>query len=267
MKRIKLNEQKKIMVEMLDYIHKICIENNINYTLVGGSLIGSIRHKGFIPWDDDIDIGLTPGEFEKLINLLKTNKSKYKLLYVDSKNYLYPFAKLVDTSTVLIEKKFLEIDDYGVYIDIFEYNNFPNNKMIGWIHFQKIRLYKILIGRCSLKKNEGNLIKRLVGFLSKKIGMKKLLTKYNKLNHKYNKKGCDYLIINWSAYNFKNEIHKKENFEKYKIVKFENINAMIISNYHEVLETIFGDYMKLPPVEKRVSHHNTDIYWKDTYEK
>lgn len=267
MKKIELNEQKKLMTEMLDYIHKICVKNNINYTLVGGSLIGAIRHKGIIPWDDDIDIGLTNKEFNKLIELLKTNKSKYKLLYIDSKNYLYPFAKLVDTSTVLIEKKILEIDDYGVYVDIFEYNNFPNSKLIGWLHYQKIKFYKILLGRCSLKKNEGNLIKRGIGFIAKKIGIKKLLNKYNKLNRKYNKKNCDYLIINWTAYGLKNEIQKKEYFNKYKIVKFEGIRAMITNNYHEVLNTTFGDYMKLPPVEKRISHHNTDIYWKDTNEK
>mgnify|MGYP004474525941 CR=1 FL=1 len=263
MKKIELDEQKKILVEILDYIHKICIKNNINYSLIGGSLIGAIRHQGIIPWDDDIDIILVHDEYMKLIEVLKNQQSQYKLLYVDSKNYLYPFAKLIDTRTVLKEKKFTDIDDYGVYVDIFEYNNFPNNNILGVIHYKKMMFYKILMGRCSLIKNDGNLLKKAVGIFAKQLGIKKIINKYNKVNWQYNKKNCDRYLSNWPAYGLKKEVQNKEWFNKYKIVKFENIEAMITEDYDNVLKTTFGDYMQLPPEEQRVTHHDTDVYWKE----
>ena len=77
MKKISIKEQQLLLIEMLDYITKICDKNNINYSLIGGSLIGAIRHKGMIPWDDDIDIILMPNEYEKLIDILKKKNDKY----------------------------------------------------------------------------------------------------------------------------------------------------------------------------------------------
>ncbi|MBQ8659839.1 MAG: LicD family protein [Bacilli bacterium] len=263
MKEINLKEHKKILVEMLDYIHNICIDNDIKYSLLGGSLIGAIRHKGIIPWDDDIDIVLEHSEYMKLIDILKKTDSKYKLLDVDSKNYLYPFAKLIDTRTVLFEDGFKSIDDYGVYLDIFEYNNFPNNKILGLIHYKIIMFYRFLIWKYSIEKCNSKGFKRLLTFLLRKINNKVLLKGYNLINRFYNHFKCDNYMSNWIAYGLYKEIQSKSFFKSFKIVKFENIDAMITEDYDGILKTSFGDYMKLPPKEKRILPHKNRIYWKD----
>lgn len=129
MKEINIDNSKKVMIDILTYIDNICRKNNIKYTLVGGSLIGAIRHKGIIPWDDDIDIGLLPGEYEKLIKCLKaSNNEKYKLLDIDTEpTYYYPYAKLIDNRTICKELYLKGIDNYGIFVDIFKYNNIPND--------------------------------------------------------------------------------------------------------------------------------------------
>ena len=99
--------------------------------------------------------------------------------------------------------------------------------------------------------------------LVKHIGITKIIQKYKQLNNKYNSKNTNYLVGNWCAYGINKELQLKKNMDKYKIVKFENIEAMIFENYDEILKTTFGNYMELPPIEKRITHHNTEIYWKD----
>lgn len=270
MKKIEIEEHKKILVEILKYINDICIENDIKYSLTGGSLIGAIRHEGIIPWDDDIDIILTHNEYVKLINVLsKINNKRYKILTHEiNDSYFYPFAKLVDTKTILHEKNIKNIDDYGVYVDIFEYNCFPNNKIISKLHYNKIFFYKYLIGRyATINKSSIKISKKIMHFfidcLVKHIGITKIIQKYKQLNNKYNSKNTNYLVGNWCAYGINKELQLKKNMDKYKIVKFENIEAMIFENYDEILKTTFGNYMELPPIEKRITHHNTEIYWKD----
>ena len=107
MKKIEIDEQKKIMVEILEYFDKVCRENNINYSLIGGSLIGAIRHKGIIPWDDDIDVILTRENYLKIISLLeKENDNRFKILTQNTCNdYSFPFPKLIDKRTYVVEPK------------------------------------------------------------------------------------------------------------------------------------------------------------------
>ena len=115
MKRLTKEEIKKIQLDMLSYIDEICLENNIKYTLVGGSLIGAIRHKGMIPWDDDIDIALTQEEYNKLMSILQNSTNSYVLLNHDiNSKFYFPFTKIVYNKTLLKEQGF----DYEVRIEL-----------------------------------------------------------------------------------------------------------------------------------------------------
>jgi len=115
-----IEEIQKVDLEILRFFDNVCRENNLTYFLSGGTLLGAIRHKGFIPWDDDVDLVMPRKDFEKLIEILDKSDSNYKLFIPGcSEDYFYTFGKLVDTRTVLDEFDYCPIKGMGLYIDIF----------------------------------------------------------------------------------------------------------------------------------------------------
>ena len=140
-KKITSQEMMQIQIKILEYIIDICDKNNIEYFMIGGSLICTIRHNGFIPWDDDIDIALLREDYNRLLNILsKTQNTQYKVIdKTTQKDYFYPFFKVMDKTTILKEKKFKEIKEYGIYVDVFAIDGLPKeekllNKQIGRAH-------------------------------------------------------------------------------------------------------------------------------------
>lgn len=266
MKKINIYEYKNILIELLEYITNVCDEYNIKYSLIGGSLIGAIRDKGIIPWDDDIDIILMPKEYEKLIKILKKKDSNYLLLQEGDSGYSYPFSKLIDKRTCLIENGQNCIENYGAYLDIFKYRYVSNFKVIRIIQYYFTILLRMLIGNSSQTKNrikeEKNFVKRIRNRIAIIIGNERLVKIYIHLYNKNHKK-TKYILSNWPVYGFKKEIQKSKNMSEYISVDFENIVSMITKNYDKILKTTFGDYMTPPPIEKRVSHHNMVAYWRD----
>ena len=126
MDKLTTAEVKKIELDMLAYIHKVCVENNIRYWVCGGTLIGAIRHNGFIPWDDDIDIDMPRPDFERFKKI--ADSSRYMLLTAENEKYYYASAKLVDNNTVLNENNFEgNIDGLGVFVDIFPLDGLPSD--------------------------------------------------------------------------------------------------------------------------------------------
>ena len=268
MLEIKSKEHKEILIKILKYFDRICRENNIKYSLIGGSLIGAVRDKEIIPWDDDIDVILTQEEYKKLLKVLLNKEGRYKLLCNENnKTFYYPFAKLVDTNTILIEKNVKKIENYGVYIDIFTYNNVPNNRIKRYFYYKKFLILKKLLGISVIDVKENYLIKTIRDKMVAFIGTRRILKVYQKESNKYNKKNTQYLLSNWPAYGYKKEIQLSKNFKNFKNTKFENIDAMITCDFDEILKTTFGDYMTPPPIEKQVSNHNFVAYWKEEAEK
>ena len=269
MKEIERKEQRKILIDILKYFDNICRKNNLNYSLTGGSLIGAIRHKGIIPWDDDIDVVLLSSDYDKLLNILKNEKNDiYEVQYFGcNETYFYPFIKIIDKRTKLIEKDKRDIENYGIYLDVFSFNKVPNNELARKMHYKKILFYKKLINLYSYNqdyiKNEKNFIKRCGSFLCSKIGFRFLNNRYIYNLTKYNKKeNYEFYMSNWPFYGFDKEIFNKECFNKFVDCDFEDMKAMISASYDNILKTLYNDYMKLPPVEKRTTTHNIDVYWK-----
>ena len=151
MEEISVEIMKSIELEILKYLKKICKDNNIRYFISSGTLLGAIKYKGFIPWDDDIDVSLVRDEYEQLIKCIeKDNDSRYKILtYKNTKDYYYPYAKLVDTKTK-VEDNAKEIKELGVFIDIFplDYYNDDYDKI-----FHKSRFARNLCSRRMRIKN------------------------------------------------------------------------------------------------------------------
>lgn len=268
MKKIEIKEQKKIMLNILKYFDEICRKNNIKYSLIGGSLIGAVRNHGIIPWDDDIDVILDKSNYEKIKNILLNNSNnQYKLLcneYQD--DYHNANLKLVDLRTIAIEDLFKKMPtDYGIFIDIFCYNNAPDDEKERIKHIKKIKFYNKLLVEKKLYFRQMGLfrtIKRIVLNTISKIFYKRIEKIVSKENNKYNNFNTKYVVSNWPIYHIENEVQKKEDILEYQEIKFEDMTAMIFKNYDSILKTTFGDYMKLPPIEKRTKH-GIKAYWRE----
>lgn len=271
MKEIKQDEQKKILVEMLKYIDEICRKNNINYYLLGGTLIGAIRHKGFIPWDDDIDICVPYKEYRKLIGILKKD-NKYNVLNpYDNENYYYFFTKITDKRTVLIEDNFKKIDNMGIFLDIFPIFHLPdseeelnkiNNKMKK---FEKTYFRFYGFQKYFYDKNKFRSFIKAIIFFPQFI-IKKKYKNYKKqlldLIEECDKVQTNYIgnIISPSSII---NTHRKEIYQDKIEVEFESLKVFAPVGYDEHLKKIFGDYMKLPPENQRVTEHHFKVYWKE----
>ena len=131
MKKITIEEAKKIELDILSYIDDFCQKNNIEYFINYGTLIGAVRHKGFIPWDDDIDISMTRENYDKFIEYYKNDKSKYKLLALETnKHYFNNFAKIVDSTTRIDNTRIYKSYPSGIFIDIFPMDSFSDKKIV-----------------------------------------------------------------------------------------------------------------------------------------
>ena len=264
-------EQKQIMLDMLKYIDEICRKNNIKYSLIGGSLIGAIRHKGFVPWDDDIDIILLREDYEKLKEILMKVDGKYQLLKYGQGGERFGFMKLIDTRTRLVESTHPDFGkNYGIFIDIFGYFPTPNDYKLRLRHYKKIKLLRALILRRKLDFKNYSLIQNfrwiVKNIVSSLLGYKRIKRMFEKVVNKYKNEDADYLVNNWPTYGFEREIELKKNTEEYIDAEFEGLKAMIFKNYDEVLKNNFGDYMQLPPESERVPGHSMTMWWRESNE-
>lgn len=129
MKKLTLDEVKKIQLEILAYIDSFCKKNNISYFINYGTLLGAVRHKGFIPWDDDIDISMDREHYNMFIEKFNQDSSKYKILSLDTdKTYFNNFIKVVDTTTKIVDNRNYKTFSCGVFVDIFPMDKFNDKK-------------------------------------------------------------------------------------------------------------------------------------------
>lgn len=269
LKEITLEEQKGLLVDLLTEIDRICGENQINYTLGGGTLLGAIRHKGFIPWDDDIDVFMLRQEYDRFLEVYPKANGKYRLLDIDSDvGYNYTFAKLINNDTLLIENIDGEAP-LGVYVDIFPIDNCPNDYADAVKFMNSFRLLRWASNAKVIRINGNRVIWKnaVLAFgkviiapfsqrrIAKRISMKG--QKYNGIDTKY----VGELMIN--PYK-EREIWEKEWFNSFVLVEFEKKLFKAVKEYNLLLKKTYGDYMQLPPVEKRVSHHDYHCYWKES---
>ena len=266
-KEINLEKIKKSEIDILKYIEKICKENNIKYSLMDGSLLGAVRHNGFIPWDDDIDIMLLREDYDKLKRVILNDSNNSRYLYMSNDlydDYLYPYAKLIDTETSAKETGIKAPKNYGIFVDIFPIDKIPIDSREKNRFLKKVKiLYKLYKFRIFDKQISNNkiklIIKKLIAIPLKLVSVKKIVNKLEKISIKYNDENIDnYAIV--CQYNTVNKkiTYPKNFFENVHYTKFENIQALIIDKYDEYLKNIFENYMMLPSIENRKSNHNWD---------
>lgn len=268
---VPLNEMKKIELEGLIYFRNFCKRYDLKYFLAYGTLLGAVRHKGFIPWDDDIDVWMLREDFDKLMLLSeKINNDSWELQSIyNNKGYYFSIAKLCNKKTLRIPSEFLSGILFGVYIDIFILDNCPYVDKIDYESQQKvieisdnmlldkIKEYSSWTHANGSYINDENKAAAICNFINAEAKYgdfnKLLLERDNLLRALKNKRSEFY----WDAdiVGFYNAIYKKEWFEDSVMLKFEGEEFSCPKNYKEILKNIYGNYMQLPPKEKRVSNH------------
>lgn len=265
MKEIGFEELKELQLEILYKIDCFCKKNSIKYFLTAGSLIGAVRHAGYIPWDDDIDIMLLRPDYDRLIHEFNGQVKDLKLMAPELNwEYYAPYANIFDTRTIL-EEDFVShrFEVVGVKIDVFPFDALPKNENKYTIERNFIYfLNKILsIKRSTLPFKKRTVKKRIAtifasllpySFLQRIIRLIATSTSYDTVD--------DVFLRTF-------DINKpmrapKSIFDQVIYTKFEKYFFPIPGKYDDYLKIRFGNYMQLPPMEQRVPHHGFKAYWK-----
>lgn len=260
-----MNKLQNSILNVYKFFLKICLDNNLTFYAIGGTCIGAIRHKGFIPWDDDLDVAMPIDDFIKLRHIMKNETSeKFELIdYIDCNRFTL-FFKIHDVTTTFIEK--IESNDKrkfkGVFIDIFPMVGVPKNKEIANKYISDISYYYNRNYSFSLSLNERvglSKIKYILIYLFKILfGKDFYAKKYDKLLRKYAICEENDILFPWRYPLLGNYcgIFSFSDFKEKIFVNFEDTKIYVPKNYDSYLKKDFGDYMKLPPKEKRVSIHD-----------
>ena len=269
--KISVEDTMGIMLEILKVYDSFCRANNLRYSLLGGTAIGAVRHKGFIPWDDDIDVVMPRCDYELFLKTF--NNPNYSIFNHNHHSYYQPFSKLVDNRTF---GSCIQNDDvYGVFLDIFPADDIDLYKF----HTHKLKLLKSIriLRQYDITKfvSFKNLPKRNCVFLRwLKINLiiifksiRNVFISYDFYYKRYidivnSIKGSDaYLELAFRAN--KECIYSIDSFDKLIDIEFESGRFLIFQEYDRYLRAYFGDYMVLPPKDKRVSMHSYySFYYK-----
>lgn len=275
MKEMTLKEMQNFELDILKDFHEFCVSNNIRYSLDGGTLIGAIRHKGFIPWDDDIDVVLPRPDYEKLCSLYQSEKYRLKCFQNDKNCYL-GFARIYDFKYTTFDTRYPWCKDknVGLWIDIFPADGAPDNEDELQKLYGKVLEYRMKTMKPRYAKAHFSFHGSIHSNLS--ILKWKILTLNGAFARKYTKR----LIETAQTYAFgstsrfasltiigepSEHTHcQMSAWEECKLVDFENTKLYIMGGYDEFLRIFFGDYMQLPPEEERIPKQQSYIkfYWK-----
>lgn len=246
-----LEIQDKILGIMV-YIDRFCKVHDIDYCLMGGSALGSKRHGGFIPWDDDLDIFMVPDDYEKFRNAFQRegDKKKYYLQEWGLTDGLITIAKVRLNGSSYVEEEIKEWDiHHGIYVDIFILHTCPNNRL-SQLHQFFWAKYVITKGLALREKNRHNGIKGLL-IRSAKLLPERFLVRYAlKQVYKYRNRETDFYCNFLGKAVFKKGIYKKTWFGNSIYAPFETIQLKVPGKLHDFLTERFGDYMKLPSSDR-----------------
>lgn len=267
-----LDKVHKCCLEILEEIVGICEKNNLTYFLIAGTLLGAVRHKGFIPWDDDLDIAMPREDYDKFMNIYYKELGERFELSVHNHNKMHwlPIAKVRLKNTCYMEKETKKYKgNQGIWVDILPIDSISNFKLAS------LQKHLVVASRAEMSRRQSitntaskskTLIFRLMFLFfrnNKSIG--NFQARIMKLQNK--NKSNKYFVNFASRYKLEKQIHLKEKYFPIKKLEFEGGLYNVPNDYDYVLKMVYGDnYMELPPVENRVTHNPMKIVFEDNEE-
>lgn len=274
MKEMTTREVQLVILDILKDVHEFCVNNHIRYSLSGGTLLGAIRHNGFIPWDDDADIQIPRPDYNRFIRQYKSQRG-FKLfcheLGNSGKNRI-SHTMVCDMEKTIVDKSQLPWTDIelGIRIDVIPVDGAPSSFKKMKRHMLMLKFWRAIcstgrvkdapLSSISFKKTYSKkatfLIKKLFGFIYGDWCIKK----YDNCAKKYDYESSDYFCA--GTHYGMGEWQPKKNMEAFILHQFEDSEFYIMTGYDQNLKSLYGDYMTLPPINKRNTHSAFKYYWK-----
>ena len=265
MKELSLQELKQIELDILKVFHSFCVANGIWYFLSHGTLLGAIRYKRFIPWDDDVDVLVPREDYEKLISMYKDGERYRLFCFEKDQSYRYPYAKLCDMTTRKEEFGYDNGIELGVDMDIFPLDAWDDDLEKAKQEERRLSQARFRLGLTKLKKPDSlhpvkRFVKGIVMGYCKLFGSKHYIRKIMKESHKEGQKGNVYMGNKaWCVYG-QRDIMPAKVFAEAALIEFEGEKFFAPKDYDTYLTCLYGDYLPEPPKEKQKTHHSFRAY-------
>lgn len=267
MKNIDTEESKRIQLDILSDVHRYCVANGIKYSICYGTLIGAVRHRGFIPWDDDIDIMMEREDYDRFIRGYKSAEHPYYRLHSleTDTSYALPFAKVEDARTVIIERS--KGPRTGIAIDVFPVDAAFDDRQQSLKYIDRImRARKLYCGKF-LKPTPYNstakkIAIRILNILTAPLPLTSLARWYERRCRRGVHGAANAGVLVWGY--GRRELFDASVFRTVEPIVFEDRQFYTLTERHTYLSGLYGDYMQLPPEDKRHSPHTIlDMHWKE----
>ena len=275
MRRATQEEYKVEVLKVLERIHDVCVCHGIRYAIAYGTLLGAVRHKGFIPWDDDVDIVLPREDYPLFRKYFPKEDGSYYVLDSDVSPYYYNnFPRACSNSMVLKLTGVNNIDGLGPFVDLFLMDEWPSDEEETRLYRAEIReAYRNVIYALPSRSLMTHTMKSRIGMylhpwmLIKNrffVGLEKRQEEKRLILTKYEGKGTGRRMVSFERVLEPDDFFvSEEQMGERFLIPFENLQVYAPAYYKEMLESFYGDYMTLPPEEQRISKHHFIPYWQN----
>ena len=271
MRRIEDEEIKPITFEVLKHVKELCDAEGIRYFLAYGTALGALRHSGFIPWDDDVDVYMLRSEFERYVAADAKAGGRYRLVCTENQpGYTLPLPKVIDTKTLLHQTDQIESFELGVYVDVFVLDAVPAEESERKSFYRKLDGAQKGWSRSQYAPTEKtNLARRAGKAVLRAVGPRHYSVKIDEISKAEDAKGVTGLVCpsTYCVYGRERETYPISWFTgEERIHEFSGVDFSIPPKAEDYLSRVYGDWEQLPPVEERKSHHCFEAFWRESDE-